>query len=587
MKIYQGFGVSSGIAIGQVMALDNGRARVQRRFVRKNDIVREVRRLEEAIQETAAQIESDRDSVSKELGVEYGHIFGAHLQIISDKKLREELVNHVKVDHYTPEYAVTSVFDRHADRLKSISGDVGISERANDIYDIQKRLLRRLMGIRRENIVSMGHPVIIAANNLTPSETCTMDRGSILAFVTETGGQGSHTAIVASALQIPAVLGVGSFLDEIDDGDIAIVDGKKGVVILDPDEATIQSYEDQIRRNKTILQQYSTETDKPAVTTDGVEVSVYGNIEFPYEARICLEKGAKGIGLYRTEFLYLAASPSDLPSEDTHFEAYKQVVEAMEGKVTTIRTFDLGADKLPDLMMSRQIERNPFMGVRSIRLSLRNTQMFRKQLRAILRASAYGKVRVMFPLISTILEYRQARMIFSDVCEELYEAGIPFDESIPVGMMVEVPATVIMLDTFVREVAFFSIGTNDLVQYTLAVDRSNEGVGRLYNNEDPAVLRLLREAIRVPNMYAKPVSLCGQMGSNPIYTMLLLGLGLRDFSVSPQTIPEIKALCRKVSITECCRVAEAAMRMETARDVRNFLKAEMQKYAGEAFDLET
>ncbi|MBO7207246.1 MAG: phosphoenolpyruvate--protein phosphotransferase, partial [Kiritimatiellae bacterium] len=224
---------------------------------------------------------------------------------------------------------------------------------------------------------------------------------------------------------------------------------------------------------------------------------------------------------------------------------------------------------------------------RSIRLSLRNTRMFRKQLRAILRASAYGKVRVMFPLVSTILEYRQARMIFSDVCEELYELGVPFDESIPIGMMVEVPATVIMLDTFVREVDFFSIGTNDLVQYTLAVDRSNEGVGRLYNNEDPALLRLLREAIRIPNMYAKPISLCGQMGSNPIYTMLLLGLGLRDFSVSPQTIPEIKALCRQVSIDECTQIAEAALRMETARDVRNFLKAATRKYLNDTDDLES
>ena len=587
MKICQGIGVSTGIAIGEVMALDNGRCRIKHRFIEERDTTREIFRLEEAIRDAVSQIESDRDSVSKELGAEYGHIFGAHLQIISDKKLRNELISHIKADHYTPEYAVTKVFDRHAERLKNIPGDGGISERANDIYDIQKRILRRLMGIRRESIASLQSPVILAANTLTPSETCTLDRDNVLAIVTETGGPGSHTAIVASALQIPAVLGVGSFLSEIDDGDTVIVDGKNGTVILNPDEMTIQGYEKQIQRNKTLLEQYTTETDKPAVTRDGVEINVYGNIEFPYEARICLENGAKGIGLYRTEFLYLAESTASLPSEDVHFEAYRQVLEAMKGRVTTIRTFDLGADKLPDLAMSKQIERNPFMGVRSIRLSLRNTRIFRKQLRAILRASAYGRVRVMFPLISTILEYRQARMIFSDVCEELYELGIPFDESIPIGMMVEVPATVIMLDTFVREVDFFSIGTNDLVQYTLAVDRSNEGVGRLYNNEDPALLRLLREAIRVPNMYAKPISLCGQMGSNPIYTMLLLGLGLRDFSVAPQTIPEIKALCRKISISECTRVAETAMRMETARDVRNFLKAETQKYAGDAFDLES
>ena len=585
MKICQGIGVSSGIAIGEVITLDNGKCRIQHRSIEERDVTQAIFRLEEAIRYAAAQIESDRDSVSKELGTEYGHIFGAHLQIISDKKLRNELISHIKIDHYSPEFAVIRVFDRHAERLKSIPGDGGISERANDIYDIQKRILRRLMGIRREGIADLQHPVIVAANTLTPSETCTLDPKKVLAIVTETGGQGSHTAIVASALQIPAVLGVGSFLSEIDDGDTIIVDGKNGTVILNPDENTVQSYEKQIRREKTLYEQYTTDTDKPAITRDGVEINVYGNIEFPYEAKICLENGAKGIGLYRTEFLYLAESSAKLPSEEAHFESYKQVIETMNGRVTTIRTFDLGADKLPDLAMSKQIERNPFMGVRSIRLSLRNTTMFRKQLRAILRASAFGKVRVMFPLISTILEYRQARMIFSDVCEELYELGVPFDESIPIGMMVEVPATVIMLDTFVREVDFFSIGTNDLVQYTLAVDRSNEGVGRLYNNEDPSLLRLLREAIRVPNMYAKPSSLCGQMGSDPLYTMLLLGLGLRDFSVSPQSIPVIKAICRQVSIDQCTQIAETALRMETARDVRNYLKNATRDYLEGADDL--
>lgn len=587
MKVCQGIGVSAGIAIGEVMVFDNGRRRVQRSFIRESDTLQAVHRLENAMREAAAQIESDRDSVTKELGEEYGNIFGAHLQILSDKKLKNELVQCIRTDHYTPQYAVVTVLDKHANRLKNIPGDGGISERANDIYDIQKRILRRLMGVPREKLANTDYPVIVAADNLTPSETCALNREHILAIITETGGQGSHTAIVASAMQIPAVLGIGPFLNDIHDGNTIIVDGKNGLVIFDPDEVTLRNYKSQIQRNQILRERYSTETDKPAITLDGVEISVYGNIEFPHEAKICIENGAEGIGLYRTEFLYLSGCPTDLPSEEVHFREYKQVVEAMKGKVTTIRTFDLGADKLPDLNVSKQIERNPFMGVRSIRLSLRNTQMFRKQLRAILRASAYGKVRIMFPLISTIMEYRQARMIFSDVCEELYEAGIPFDESMQIGMMVEVPATVIMLDTFVREVDFFSIGTNDLVQYTLAVDRSNEGVGRLYNSEDPAVLRLLREAIRIPNMYAKPVSLCGQMGTNSMYTMFLLGLGLRHFSVAPQAIPEIKALCRKVSTVDCARISETALRMETARDVRNFLKTETHKVIGEAFDLET
>ena len=579
MKTYQGIAVSSGVAIGEAMIIDNGRCRVNRRAIDEKDVSAEIFRLSEAIDATAAQIARNRDSVAKELGEEYGHIFGAHLQILSDAKLKRELEERIRKEHFSAEYAVTVTFERHAEMLQKIGG-AGISERATDIVDIENRLLRQLMGIRRESIAKLSHPVIILSSNLTPSETANLDRDKVLGFATEQGGQGSHTAIVASAMQIPAILGIGEFLRDVDDGDLVILDGKNGLMIVEPDLETTQKYEEQIQKNKTLSARLSTLTDAPAMTRDNVEIQVYGNIEFPYEAKICLENGAAGIGLYRTEFLYLALNPEDLPSEDVHFEAYKQVAETMNGRVTTIRTFDLGADKLPGFSLTEQVERNPFMGVRSIRLSLRNTGMFRKQLRAILRASAYGKFRVMFPLVSTILEFRQAKMIFSDVCEELYEEGIPFDDSIPVGIMVEVPATVIMLGTFVREVDFFSIGTNDLVQYTLAVDRSNKEVGRLYNSEDPALIRLVRQAIKVTSLYDKPISLCGQMSSDPIYTMLLLGLGLRHFSVSPSAIPEIKELCRLVSIEECKEVAQRVMFMETARDIRNFLKTETERRIG-------
>lgn len=586
MKTFQGIAVSNGSAIGEVMVIDNGRCRINRRFIEERDIAAELFRLGEAVRATSEQIAHNRDSVAQEIGEEYGHIFGAHLQILSDKKLKKELEDHIREDRFSAEYSVAVTFDRHAAILQRIEGG-GISERANDIVDIENRLLRQLMGIRRESVAQLDRPVIILASNLTPSETSNLDREKVLGFGTEEGGRGSHTAIVASALQIPAVLGIGKFLDEVNDGDLVIIDGSNGLLILDPDAETTLKYEEQIRSDRDQSQRLSETTDQPATTLDGTEIEVFGNIEFPYEAKICLQNGAAGIGLYRTEFLYLAVNPEDLPSEEDHFVAYRSVVEAMNGRETTIRTFDLGADKLPGFSVSEEFERNPFMGVRSIRLSLKNTGMFRKQLRAILRASAYGKIRIMFPLISTIMEFRQAKMIFSDVSEELYELGIPFDDAIPVGMMVEVPATVIMLGTFVREVDFFSIGTNDLAQYTLAVDRSNKEVGRLYNTEDPALLRLVRQAIRVTSLYDKPISLCGQMSSDPIYTMLLIGLGLRHFSVSPGAIPAIKDLCRRVTVDECRQVARKAMFMETARDIRSYLKMETESRLGRRASLDS
>ncbi len=584
MKTYRGIAVSPGTAIGEALIIDNGRCRISRRNVERREVGTEIARLDNALVVVKEQIANSRDSVSRELGEEYGNIFAAHLQIISDKKLLRDVTAHIRDDLYSAEYAINVVFDEQAEKLRRFAmGD--LAERVNDILDIEARLLRQLMGIRKDSIASMTRPVVILATNLTPSETANLDRDHILGFVTEVGGQGSHTAIVASALQIPAVLGVGMFVQDAEDGDIVIIDGKNGVVILNPDLDTVRKYEEQQKKERSFQQRLSSLSDLPAETKDGQRVTIYGNIEFPYEARFCLENGAAGIGLYRTEFLYLAATPDDLPDEDVHFEAYRQVAETMHDRPITIRTFDLGSDKLPTgIAFAKEYERNPFMGLRSIRLSLRNTEMFRKQLRAILRASAYGKFRIMFPLVATVLEFRHAKMLFGDVCEELEEAGVEFDHSIPIGMMVEVPSSVIMLGTFVREADFFSIGTNDLVQYTLAVDRSNKEVGSLYNSEDPALIRLIRQAIKVASMYAKPISLCGQMSSNPIYAMLLLGLGLRDFSVAPGAILEIKEVCRHVTIAECEEIAQKVMFMETASEIRTYLKRELAQRVGSGFE---
>jgi phosphotransferase system enzyme I (PtsI) len=575
MQRLQGIAVSPGVAIGEALVMDTEGFRIPRRFVARDAVEDEVERLEKAITAASDEIAGNRDAVSRELGAKYGAIFEAHLEMLHDAQLRSELDEMIRQRHYSPEYAVSRALRRYAQVFQKLSY---LAERANDIFDIEKRLLRHLLGRRREGIAHLTSPVLVLAHNLTPSETANLDRRFAHGFVTEVGGPGSHTAIVAEALEIPAVVGIGPFLTEVSGGDLVIIDGDKGVVILHPDEETIARYRHEAEEARSLAARLETLRDLPAETADGVRLELFGNIEFPYEVDHCIDRGADGVGLYRTEFLYLGAEKE--PDEEVHFQAYSRVVKTMGDRPVTIRTFDLGADKVPHLPAPSD-ERNPFLGLRSIRLALRNVPMFRTQLRAALRASALGKLRIMFPLVTTVLELRQAKMVLADVMEDLDEHGIPFDRDLPTGMMVEVPAAVMMIERFVDEVDFLSIGTNDLVQYTLAVDRSNKDVVGLYNAADPAVLKLIAMTVEAARPKSIPTNLCGQMSGSPTYTMLLLGMGLRQFSVTPSAIPEIKKVCRSVTIAQCEATAKHAMSLENARDIKAYLKEELRKHVPE------
>jgi phosphotransferase system enzyme I (PtsI) len=577
MQKLQGIAVSPGVAIGEALVMDNEGFRIPRRFVARDAVVDEVERLEKAIEAAAWEIARNRDAVTQELGMQYGAIFEAHLQMLQDPQLHSELEEMIRQRHYSPEYAVSRTLRRYAQVFQRIESSY-LAERANDIFDIEKRLLRHLLGHRREGIAHLTSPVLILAHNLTPSETANLDPAFARGFVTEIGGPGSHTAIVAEALGIPAVVGTGAFLSEVSGGDLVIIDGDKGMVILQPDEETLALYRHEAEENRSSAAKLEPLRDLPADTLDGVHIDILGNIEFPYEVDHCVDRGADGVGLYRTEFLYLGAEVE--PSEEVHFEAYSRVIKTMGDKPVTIRTFDMGADKMPN-MSPMEDERNPCIGLRSIRLALRNLPLFRVQLRAALRASALGNLSIMFPLVTTLLELRQAKMVLADVMEDLDEHGIPFNRKLSIGMMVEVPAAVLMLDHFVKEVDFLSIGTNDLVQYTLAVDRSNKDVVQLYNPADPAVLRLIKMSIDIADGEKVPINMCGQMSGNPIYTMLLLGLGLRRFSATPAAIPELKNLVRKVSIEQSKAVAAHVMTMENAREIKSYLIDEMKKCMGE------
>jgi phosphotransferase system enzyme I (PtsI) len=575
MEIKRGIAVSPGVAIGPALVLDTEWFRIPQRFVEPAGVVGEIQRLDHALAAAARETRESQDAVSARLGPQYGAIFAAHAAMITDPTLAHEIEGLIREQHYAAEYAVSRVMRRYAKALEGIDGGY-LASRVADLFDIEKRILRNLLGERREQLQQLRQAVVVLAHDLTPSETASLDTQRVHAFATEAGGRASHTAIVAGVLEIPAVVGLGKFVTDVSGGDLVIVDGNRGLLILNPDEATLARYE----QTRTSFQTFETSLvalrDLPAQTRDGVRIPLHGNIEFPLESGHCLDRGADGVGLYRTEFLYLGRQTD--PTEAEHLDAYLTVLRTLgANRPVVIRTLDLGADKfLPGAEAVGQ-ERNPFLGVRSVRLCLRNLTLFKTQMRAILRASAFGDVRIMFPMISTLLELRQCKMILAEVKEDLEEEGIACNSRLPVGTMIEVPSAALLAEQLAREVDFFSIGTNDLIQYTLAADRNNEAVAYLYSPGDPAVLRLIDNVVKAAQKNAIAVNVCGEMSGEPLYTMLLLGLGIRQLSVTPHNIPEIKKIIRSVTLDEAVAVAQEAMRLETARDVNNYLREQTRR----------
>jgi phosphotransferase system enzyme I (PtsI) len=573
MEIKRGTPVSPGVVIGPALVLDTEGFRIPQRFVDRAERDSEVARLHEALKAAGREARDSEKAISDKLGQKYGAIFFAHALLMEDPELIREFESLIRDNNHAAEYAVSRVMRRHAKALESLGGG-SFATRAADLFDIEKAILRHLLGLRREQLHHLKQPVVVLAHDLTPSETASLDPAMVHAFATEVGGRASHTAIMAGVLEIPAVVGLGKFLTDVSGGDEVIVDGNRGVLILDPDEETRVHYRKTRRKFLTFEKKLGALRNLPAETADGTRTLLFGNIEFPHEAKHCLERGADGVGLYRTEFLYLNRK-SD-PTESEHVDAYLTVLRTLGQRPVVIRTLDLGADKFAT-SDDVQLERNPFLGLRSVRLCLRNLALFKTQMRAILRASAFGDVRIMFPMVSTLLELRQCKMILAEVKEDLEEEGIPFNRKLPVGTMIEVPSAAVLADQLAREVNFFSIGTNDLVQYTLAADRTNENLASLYSPGDPAVLRLLDMVVQAATKQNIEVSVCGEMSGEPIYTLLLLGLGLRQLSVTPHNIPEIKKIIRSVTVADARQVAHEALQMETARDVNNFLREQARR----------
>ena len=583
MEIKRGIPVSPGVAIGPALVLDTEGVRIPQRFVPPAQAEAEVARLHRALAAAAEEVRANQQSITARLGRQYGAIFGAHALLFDDPELLAQLDGLIRRQHFTAEYAVSQAIRAFMKKLEALGKAHFLATRTADLIDIEKRVLNHLLGQGREPLEQLSEPVVVLSHDLTPSETAALDPRKVFAFATESGGRTSHTAIMAGALGIPAVVGLGKFVTDVSGGDLVIVDGTHGLLILNPDEGTVRHYERARTAARAAAGAWVAERDLPAQTRDGVRVTLLGNIEFPQEAAPSVERGAEGVGLYRTEFLYVGRETD--PSEEEHFEAYLKVVQTIgPNRPVVIRTLDLGADKFSEVPWVGPAEKNPFLGLRSVRLCLRNLTLFKTQMRAILRASAFGDVRIMFPMVSTLLELRQCKMLLAEVKEDLQDEGIAFNPDLPVGTMIEVPSAALMADNLAREVDFFSVGTNDLVQYTLAADRNNENVAGLYSAADPAVLRLIRTVEQAARRHGIEANVCGEMSGEPIYTMLLLGMGFRQLSATPHNIPEVKKIVRLVTLEGARRVAEEALQFETARDVTNYLREQTRRILPEAVD---
>ena len=579
MQQFKGIPVSPGVVVGRAFILDDDRVRIPRRRIRPAEAENEVRRFDEAVQASRRELADLRDEMDEKLGAEAATVFAFHLGVLADSAVLDPIHDRIRTEFVTAEYAVSSVFHDFAGRFGAMA-ETAFQMKVNDIWDIDRRLLRHLIGEHRSRMEGLDHAAVVIAPDLTPSQTAGFDRSRVVAIVTDAGGKTSHTAILARALGIPAVVGVERLTDTAGDEQSVIVDGDLGVVVLDPDDETTERYTRRIEQIRRFRQSLSDMAEKPSVTIDGVEIKLHGNIEFPHEVDTVLENGGAGIGLFRTEFLYLGRA--DEPSEEEQFRTYQECATRLGDRSLVIRTMDLGSDKAHE-RWSRP-ERNPALGCRSIRYCLQNLPMFKRQVRAILRASAFGPVKIMFPLVTAIHELRQARMIVRDVMDDLADEGVAFDRDMPMGIMIEAPSAAIVASIFAREADFFSIGTNDLVQYTLAVDRTNERVAPLYTAAHPAIHRLVKDVVRAARRRDTPVSICGEAAGDVEYTALLIGLGLRSLSMTPSLIPHVKRIVRSVDIKDCERVARKVGSFESERQVSAYLRDLTRTIIPEAFD---
>ncbi len=575
MTPLKGIPAAPGVAMGKAVFLASEDVPVPRRSITDDQIPYEVLRLEEALIKTRHQILAIQRKLAEELGQGHADILNAHLLVLEDQAVREEIINGLRNQRLNVEAIFHDVMVRHLKAFAKTE-DEYLRERTADVEDIRRRVLRNLLGKQTDAVTQFEEPVVVVARDLSPSQTAQMHKRHVLAFITEVGGRTSHTAIMAKSLEIPAVVGLATVTRRIREGDFLIVDGTRGEVIVDPDEPTLKRYTLEQRRQQELNRQLLHLKDLPAETLDHHRVTLSANIELPEEVPSVIAHGAEGIGLFRTEFLYL--NRGDFPTEEEQYEAYSAVAKQLHPQPVIIRTMDLGGDKFFSPLQI-PTEMNPFMGCRAIRLSLARPDIFRIQLRAILRASVHGNLKMMYPMISGPEELRRANEILHEVEQELGREGVAFNKDMEVGAMIEVPSAAVACDLLVDDVDFFSIGTNDLIQYSLAVDRVNEKIAYLYEPTHPAILRIIKRIIDVAHAAKIWVGMCGEMAGEPALGLLLLGMGLDEFSTSPVQLPIVKQVIRSVEHSFAQTVVEQALTLRTGKEVEAFLLASLKQVA--------
>lgn len=571
--VLKGIPAAPGIVIGKAYIFGREDLDVDKSPITDEQVPLEISRFEDALIQTRQEIIALQKKIAVEMGSEHGEVFDAHLLVLEDRMLIEEVISKVKKEKLSVDFIFSEVLKRYASVFSRIE-DEYLKERISDINDVGRRILRNLLGKKRKGLSDLEEEVIVIAHDLSPSDTATMHKNRVRGFVTDIGGKTSHTAIMAKSLEIPAVVGLEIGTEKIKNGDQVIVDGSSGVVIVAPDLETLKRYALQEEKIKGLTATLISIKDLPAQTQDGKSVILAANIEFPEEIPSVLQHGADGVGLYRTEYFYM--NRKDLPTEDEQFEAYKYLAGTFGDKPVIIRTMDLGGDKFIS-QFNLPKEMSPFMGWRAIRFCLARPDVFKTQLRAILRASHHGNLKVMFPMISGVEELRRSKEILEECKAELKQEGKPYNATLDVGAMIEVPSAALTSDILSREVSFFSIGTNDLIQYSLAVDRTNEKIAYLYEPTHPAVLRLIKGVIEAGHRSNIWVGMCGEMSGEPSLALLLLGLGLDEFSMPSASLLEIKNIIRSVTQDRAQKIAEEALALTTAGAVEAHLKSRLKE----------
>ena len=568
-KLLKGIPASSGIAVGKVCVHSDVFAHVREQAIGEGQISQEIARFKEAASMVRERLKSDSSRVLQEASEKDADIFSIHISILEDSHFLNEITSRIAEERINAQTALIRELDKYNTLFSKIE-DPYLRERIVDIRDIGRRLLEGLLG-PADFDCPFDEPVIIAAQELTPSDTVRFKRERVLAFATEQGGRESHAAILARSMGISAVVGVHGLLSRIKKGDLMVVDGNMGIVVVNPPGEVVQDYRNIEARFQDRRRRMEEFIPLPAVTLDGMPVKLMANVGSMVDLEFTLHYRAEGIGLFRTELPFIVKE--SFPSEEEQFDLYKKVCEKMDGREIVIRTLDFGGDKL---LPGHHQEKNPFLGYRSTRIFLDETDLFEAQLRAILRASAFGLVKILFPLISNIEEIRRVKAILEKVKRNLRKKGEPFNDTILLGIMIEVPSAAIMVDKILDEVDFLSVGTNDLVQYTLAVDRDNELVTQYYQSMHPAVIWLIKRVVGAAMRAGKPVSVCGEIAGDPLYTALLVGLGLRELSVNPISILDIKRAVRSLSLKEARTIAETALKLSTAGEINELLESKRE-----------